>query len=473
MQTKSRAELIRYTDNPEATIAAAARLCYSADEAFDIVEKAEEKDNAKYIKMLLSLKHLSPFEHASFTFCIEGVSRAFLAQITRHRIASFSVRSQRYVSEGGFNYIVPPAIESLGAEAVDRYKNQMQTMQSWYEEWQTLLGGNTESANEDARFVLPNACATQMIVSMNARELMHFFSLRCCTRAQWEIRNVAWQMLQEVLKVAPNIFEASGPSCVYGACAEGERQIMRKPIIAGNWKMNNTKKEAEALVNQFKPLVKDAKCDVVVCVPFTNIETVAAACKGSNIKVGAQNVSWADKGAFTGEISADMLKDVGAEYVVIGHSERRQMFGETDKTVNMRTQNALKSGLKPIVCIGETLDEREGSITEKVVTTQIKGAFEGVDAKLLDNVVVAYEPVWAIGTGKTATAEQAQETILYIRSVFKGLYGENVANALRIQYGGSMNASNASELMKKPDIDGGLIGGASLKAEDFSKVVNF
>ena len=223
MQVKGKAELIRYTSNPEATIAAAARLCYSSDAADKVVSDSDEKDNAKYIAMLRRLNHLSPFEHASFTFCVTVVSRAFLAQVTRHRIASFSVRSQRYVSEAEFNYIIPPAVEALGEKAVEKYKEQMSTCMRWYGEWQEALGGAKESSNEDARFVLPNACETQMIITMNARELMHFFELRCCNRAQWEIRDIAWQMLEEVLKVAPNVFASSGPSCIEGACSEGKK----------------------------------------------------------------------------------------------------------------------------------------------------------------------------------------------------------------------------------------------------------
>ena len=247
---------------------------------------------------------------------------------------------------------------------------------------------------------------------------------------------------------------------------------MRKPIIAGNWKMNNTKAEAETLLSELKPLIKDVKgVDVVVCVAFTDIERVKKLVKGSKIRVGAQNVSWADKGAFTGEISAAMLLEAGAEYVVIGHSERRQYFGETDETVNKRTVQALKNGLKPIVCVGETLDEREDGMTEKVLFAQIEGAFEGISAEDAKKTVVAYEPVWAIGTGKTATSEQANETIKFIRKTLSRKYGRAAANRVRIQYGGSMNAKNAAELMAMSDIDGGLIGGASLKAEDFSVVV--
>ena len=248
---------------------------------------------------------------------------------------------------------------------------------------------------------------------------------------------------------------------------------MRKPIIAGNWKMNNTVKDTEALLTELQPLVKDAKCDVVVCVPFTDIVRAVELCKGTNIHVGAQNVAWADKGAFTGEISAAMLVEAGAEYVVLGHSERRQYFGETDETVNKRLTQAIRNGLKPILCVGETLAEREGNKTEGVLQVQLAGAFKDVEAKQAADVVIAYEPVWAIGTGKTATSAQAEETIAFIRSEIAKLYDRQTADAIRIQYGGSMNPSNASELMAQPDIDGGLIRGASLKAADFAKVVNF
>ncbi len=247
---------------------------------------------------------------------------------------------------------------------------------------------------------------------------------------------------------------------------------MRKPIIAGNWKMNKTTAEAKELITALAPKVKDAKCDVVVCVPFTDIKTVAELVAGTCIKVGAQNVAWADSGAFTGEISAAMLKEAGAEYVIIGHSERRQYFGETDATVNKRLTQALKNGLKPIVCVGETLAEREGDKTESVCKTQVAGAFAGLSSEDAAKVVIAYEPVWAIGTGKTATDEQANETIGYIRSVVKELYGAEIADGMRIQYGGSMNAKNVAGLMAQKEIDGGLIGGASLKADDFSVIVN-
>ncbi|MBD5132543.1 MAG: triose-phosphate isomerase [Clostridiales bacterium] len=247
---------------------------------------------------------------------------------------------------------------------------------------------------------------------------------------------------------------------------------MRKPIIAGNWKMNKTAAECRELITALAPKVKDAKCDVVVCVPFTDIALAAELCKKTNIAVGAQNIAWAESGAFTGEISAAMLKEAGATYVIIGHSERRQYFGETDKSVNARLTRALADGLKPIVCVGELLAEREGGKTEEVCRTQVVGAFEGVSAADAQNVVIAYEPVWAIGTGKTATDEQANETIGYIRSVVKELYGAAVADGMRIQYGGSMNAKNVAGLMAQPEIDGGLIGGASLKPDDFAVIVN-
>ncbi len=246
---------------------------------------------------------------------------------------------------------------------------------------------------------------------------------------------------------------------------------MRKPIIAGNWKMNNTAKEGVALVEALKPLVKDAGCDVVVCVPAIDIPAVSEAVKGSDIALGAQNVHFAEKGAYTGEISASMLAEYGVKYVIIGHSERRQYFGETDETVNKRTLAALDAGLIPIVCIGETLEERETGKTEKVLDRQIETGMKGIDD--ISKIVIAYEPVWAIGTGKTATAEQANETIGYIRKKVAETFCPKCAEKVRIQYGGSMNAGNCVQLMAMSEIDGGLIGGASLKAPDFSAIVNY
>ncbi len=248
---------------------------------------------------------------------------------------------------------------------------------------------------------------------------------------------------------------------------------MRKPIIAGNWKMNKTAKEAVELINDLKPLVAKSKPEVVVCVPYTDLWAVAEAIKGSKIKLGAENVAWADKGAFTGEISAEMLKEIGVEYVIIGHSERRQYFGETDESVNARLVQALKNNLKPIVCVGETLTEREKNRTKKVLKKQILEGFKGLTEKDFETIVIAYEPVWAIGTGKTATAEDANKTIGFIRSLVRKTWGAEVAKALRIQYGGSMKPSNAKELMAMRNIDGGLIGGAALKAEDFAGIVNY
>lgn len=247
---------------------------------------------------------------------------------------------------------------------------------------------------------------------------------------------------------------------------------LRAAVIAGNWKMNKTRPEAKALVEELKPLVKDADCGVVVCVPFTNLETVLEAAKGSNIKVGAQNCHFEKSGAFTGEVSADMLVEMGVEYVVIGHSERRQYFGETDITVNKRTIAALEAGLNVILCVGEMLEDRELGITEELVAMQTKIALNGVDKADLAKVIIAYEPVWAIGTGKTATAEQANEVCSVIRSTVAKIYDQAAADATTIQYGGSMNAKNAEELLAQPDVDGGLIGGASLKAPDFSVIVN-
>ena len=250
------------------------------------------------------------------------------------------------------------------------------------------------------------------------------------------------------------------------------KKDIRRAVIAGNWKMNKTRPEAKELIEALKPLVKDAGCEVVICVPFTNLETAVELTKGTNIKVGAQNCHFAKSGAYTGEVSADMLTELGVEYVVLGHSERRQYFGETDETVNKRTKAALEAGLKPIVCVGELFWERECGITEEVIARQIKLDFYDVSAEQLKNCIIAYEPVWAIGTGKTATADQAEEVCAFIRATLAKLYGEETANAVTIQYGGSMNAGNAAELLSKTDVDGGLIGGASLKANDFATIVS-
>lgn len=235
--------------------------------------------------------------------------------------------------------------------------------------------------------------------------------------------------------------------------------------------MNNTASEGVALVKAIAPLVTEATCDVVVCVPAIDIPAVSEALKGTNIRLGAENVHFAEKGAYTGEISAAMLKEYGVEYVIIGHSERRQYFGETDKTVNKRTLTALNAGLTPIVCVGETLEERETGKTEAVLHRQLEEGLKGVED--ITKLVIAYEPVWAIGTGKTATAAQANETIGYIRKTLGELFCEKCAAKVRIQYGGSMNAGNCKELMAQEEIDGGLIGGASLKAPDFSAIVNY
>ncbi|MBQ7858861.1 MAG: triose-phosphate isomerase [Faecalibacterium sp.] len=248
-------------------------------------------------------------------------------------------------------------------------------------------------------------------------------------------------------------------------------KLNRKAVIAGNWKMNKTATEAKVLISELIPAVKDATCDVVICTPYTTLATAVEMTKGTNIKVGAENVHYEKSGAFTGEISADMLLDLGVEYVVIGHSERRQYFGETDQTVNKRTVAALNAGLKVILCVGESLQQREEGVTEELVRMQTKIALRGVTAEQMANVIIAYEPVWAIGTGKTATSEQAQEVCAQIRKVVGELYGEAVAKSTTIQYGGSMNAQNAEELVAKPDVDGGLIGGASLKAADFAVIV--
>lgn len=245
-----------------------------------------------------------------------------------------------------------------------------------------------------------------------------------------------------------------------------------KKLIAGNWKMNMNRDEAKQLISELIPLVADAECDVVVCPPFVDLCCVAKKAQGSNIHIGSQNIHWAAKGAYTGEISADMLKNIGVEYAIIGHSERRQYFGETDESVNMRTVAALENGIIPIVCVGETLEQREAGITDTFLASQVEALYKGIDAEKAKNIVVAYEPIWAIGTGKTATDEEANRTIGAIRKVIAELYGIVFAQHARILYGGSMNSKNAAGLKAMPEIDGGLIGGASLKAEDFSKVVH-
>ena len=248
-------------------------------------------------------------------------------------------------------------------------------------------------------------------------------------------------------------------------------KTLRKAVIAGNWKMNKTPAETTVLINEIAPLVKDADCDVLVCVPYVDLQNALEATKDTNIKVGAENCHWAKSGAFTAEVSAEMLTSMGVQYVIIGHSERRQYFGETDATVNARTRAALDAGMTAIVCVGETLDQREAGVTESLVREQTTKALEGVSAEELERIIIAYEPVWAIGTGKTATAEQANEVCKIIRDLIGELYSAEAADKMVIQYGGSMNDGNAVELLDQPDVDGGLIGGASLVATKFAAIV--
>ncbi len=249
------------------------------------------------------------------------------------------------------------------------------------------------------------------------------------------------------------------------------KKCARRAVIAGNWKMNMTPSTTVKAVEDTVKLTAGADCDVVLCVPFVDIVPAVKAAEGSHVKIGAQNVHYEAKGAFTGEISADMLKEVGAEYVIIGHSERRQYFGETDTTVNLRTKAALDAGLKVILCVGELLEERKSGVTAEIISMQTKLDLAYVPADELKNVIIAYEPVWAIGTGLTATAEQADEACGIIRGVIETLYSKEAAEAITIQYGGSMNDGNAAELLEKVNVDGGLIGGASLVPEKFAKIV--
>ena len=248
---------------------------------------------------------------------------------------------------------------------------------------------------------------------------------------------------------------------------------MRKKVIAGNWKMNMLPNEAMQFIEALAPLVKDTENEVILCVPYTDLFYALLTAQGTNIKIGAQNMHFEEKGAYTGEISGKMLKAINVEYVIIGHSERRQYFNETDETVNKKLKAAFVYGLKPIVCVGETLEQRENGETEKVITTQTKLALDGLTAEQVKNTIIAYEPIWAIGTGKTATKEDANNSIKQIRNQIKEIYGEDVSENVIIQYGGSVKSSNAKDLFEMSDIDGGLVGGASLKADEFAKIVNY
>ena len=247
----------------------------------------------------------------------------------------------------------------------------------------------------------------------------------------------------------------------------------RKTIIAGNWKMNKTLSETRAFAEELKPLLGRPKwCEVVLCIPFVNLQAATRLFKDSRVSIAAENCHYESSGAYTGEVSPEMLKDIGVKYVIIGHSERRQYYNETDFTVNKKVRAALDAGLRPIICVGESLEQRELGVTMELIAYQVKCALSGVSAEKMRHVVFAYEPIWAIGTGKTATSAEAQEVCEHIRTIIRKLYGARVARSVTIQYGGSMNAKNAYELLGQPDIDGGLIGGASLKADQFVEIVN-
>ena len=248
---------------------------------------------------------------------------------------------------------------------------------------------------------------------------------------------------------------------------------MRRKVIAGNWKMNMLPNEAMQFIETLAPLVKNTENEVILCVPYTDLFYSLLTVQGTNIKIGAQNMHFEESGAYTGEVSGKMLKSIGVEYVIIGHSERRQYFNETDETVNKKIKAAFANGLKPIVCVGETLEQREAGQTVEIITSQIEKALDGLTEEQVENTIIAYEPIWAIGTGKTATAEQANETIKSIRDKICQMYGQMVSNGVIIQYGGSVKSTNAKEIFEMSDIDGGLVGGASLKPEEFSKIVNY
>ena len=248
---------------------------------------------------------------------------------------------------------------------------------------------------------------------------------------------------------------------------------MRRKVIAGNWKMNMLPNEAIEYIEAFAPMVKDTENEVILCVPYTNLFYTLMNAQGTNIKIGAQNMHWEEAGAYTGEVSPQMLKSIGVEYVIIGHSERRQYYNETDETVNKKVKAAYEVGLKPIVCVGESLEEREAGKTESIITNQTRLALDGLSNEDVEATIIAYEPIWAIGTGKTATSEDANNSIKAIRAEIARIYGNDVAEKVIIQYGGSVKSSNAKELFTTTDIDGGLVGGASLKPDEFSKIVNY
>ena len=248
---------------------------------------------------------------------------------------------------------------------------------------------------------------------------------------------------------------------------------MRRKVIAGNWKMNMLPDETIKFIDEIAPLVKDTENEVILCVPYTDLFYALLTAQNTNIKIGAQNMHWEEKGAFTGEVSGKMLKAIGVKYVIIGHSERRQYFAETDESVNKKIKAAFENNLNPIVCVGETLEQREEGKTEEIITNQTRLALEGLTNEQVKNTIIAYEPIWAIGTGKTATSEDANNSIKAIRKEIEKNYGKEVAEEVIIQYGGSVKSSNAKELFSTSDIDGGLVGGASLKVEEFSKIVNY
>lgn len=248
---------------------------------------------------------------------------------------------------------------------------------------------------------------------------------------------------------------------------------MRRKVIAGNWKMNMLPNETIKFIEDLIPLVKDSKNEIILCVPYTDLFYALLTAQGSNIKIGAQNMHFEESGAFTGEVSAQMLSSIKVQYVILGHSERRKYFRETNKMVNLKVKAAFKNNLKPIVCVGETLEEKEKGQTKRIITSQTELALNGLEAEQVENTIIAYEPIWAIGTGKTATPEDANESISAIREEISQIYGQNVGKRVIIQYGGSVKASNAKQLFTMSDIDGGLVGGASLNAEEFSKIVNY
>ena len=371
-------------------------------------------DEKNYLRGIDCLEsgHGRTFEFPDVYLTLEGYSARVIREWYTH-IGGLPTRLQastRYIDyEHGFGYVTPPSIEG-NPEAKEVYEDLMEHIKSYLESLDTI-----GVPREDSALGLPLGMETKIVCKHN----------------------------------------------------------MRKTIVAGNWKMNMLPNEAMRFIEELAPKIKNTKNEVILCVPYTDLFYSLLTTQDTNIKIGAQNMHWKENGAYTGEVSGKMLECIGVKYVIIGHSERRQYFAETDETVNLKIKSALANNLKPIVCVGETLQQREEGKTTEIIKNQIKQAFNDLTNEQVRNIIIAYEPIWAIGTGKTATAEDANNVIKSIRKQVEDLYGSDVAENIIIQYGGSVKSSNAKELFETSDIDGGLVGGASLVPEEFAKIVNY